>query len=116
VQIAASSPFAILPGYTAGPDNQVLKRMPEFAIKMKNIKNKMFAKRPKAFPDFYILLATNMTITANYSSSTIQAVLFLTFWLMRHANFFLKIGTNMRVSILFRTIRKAFFIFEKTIS
>jgi hypothetical protein len=60
-----------LPGNNAGADYQVFKRMPEFAVKMKDIKNEMFTQRPKAFPCFHIFLATNMAIAANNGSSAI---------------------------------------------
>lgn len=83
---------------------------------MENIKNKMPCKGPKTFFGFNILLSANMAIVTNDRCSTVQAVLFFAFWLMRHVKFFLKIGTKMLAAVLFETIRKAFSIFDKTIS
>jgi hypothetical protein len=71
MQVTVSLSFTILPGYKAWPDNQVFKRMPEFPIEMKNIKNKMLGKRPKAFPGFNIFLSTNVAISANNYGPTI---------------------------------------------
>jgi hypothetical protein len=57
--------------YKAGADNKIFKCVPEIAIKMKDIKNKIFAEGPKAFPGFHVFLAANMAITANDSGSVI---------------------------------------------
>ena len=62
MQVAVSFPFAIFFCNDTWPDGEVLKRVPELAIKMQDVVNKMFGQRPKALPGYNVLLSANMAI------------------------------------------------------
>ena len=78
---------------------------------MEDIKNKMLCHRPEALPGDNIFLSANLAIPARYSGSAIQTVLFSTFWLVGHANFFLKIATKTRVKRMLCLSTKLLYIF-----
>ena len=60
---------------------------------MKNIINEVAGQSQEGLPGFHVLLSTGLAKTTRYKGSAVQAVLLLTFWLVGHAKFFLKIGT-----------------------
>ena len=68
--------------------------MKELSIEMKYIVHKMFRQRPKAFFGFNVLLPAYMAKAAMHLGITVQAVFFLTFGIVAHLKFFLKIGTK----------------------
>jgi hypothetical protein len=71
MQKTHSFTLAIFTGHHSRPYKNVFERMKELAIKVKDVKNKMPGKRPKAFFGFEVLLPANMAVAANYSSSAI---------------------------------------------
>ena len=59
---------------------------------MKNIKDEMLGQSSKTLMRYDIFLTTYMAIFTLNNGSAVQTILFSSFWLMRHAKFFLKIG------------------------
>ena len=78
---------------------------------MKKVENKMLDERAKALFGYDILLAANLAISACNYSSAVQTVLFNTFWLVGHANFFLKIALKTRVKRMLCLSTKLLYIF-----
>ena len=62
---------------------------------MENIVNEMFYEGEKRFLRFNIFLSAYMAKAAMHSSFAVEAVLFLTFRVVTHLKFFLKIGTKL---------------------
>lgn len=59
---------------------------------MKYIIDKVLYQGYKVLFDYNVLLAADMAILALNYGSAVQAILFLTLWLVAQANFFLKIA------------------------
>jgi len=83
---------------------------------MENVVNEMPGKSPDVHLRYRILLSAHLAKPAGYRGSAIEAVLFLTFWLVGHVKFFLKIGTKTPLLILILALTKALYIFGQTIS
>ena len=71
MQITHSLAKAIFPGYQTWPGKNVFECVKKFAVEVKNVENKMFAKRPKVFFGFNVLLSANMAIVADNSGSAV---------------------------------------------
>jgi hypothetical protein len=76
---------------------------------MKNIINEVTGQAPERLPGFHVLLPACLAKTPCNKGSAVQAVLLLTFWLVGHAKFFLKIGTITAVHPMFLAITKSIF-------
>ena len=68
---------------------------------MKNVEDKVFRQRQEVLVSYNVFLTTVLAETALYNGSAVQAIFFFTFWLMGHANFFLKITTKWIIHGLF---------------
>ena len=79
--------------YPSRSEQKQFERVKKLSVKMKYIVNKMFDERTKALFGPDVLLAAYLAITTGDCSSAVQAVLFLSFWLVGQVKFFLKIGT-----------------------
>jgi hypothetical protein len=88
-----------LPGKITGPQGNKSKGREKLGVKVCNAFNEMIHQRPKTFFYHYIFLSALMAEAALHKGSAIQAVFFGTFRLVRHAKFFLKIGTKKRWSL-----------------
>lgn len=62
---------AIFAGNQPWPGENVLKRMKKFAVEVKDVKNKVFAKRPKVLFYFNVLLPANMAVVADNSGPAV---------------------------------------------
>lgn len=78
---------------------------------MEDVVNKMFDESPNGLFGDNVFLAAFLAITPGYRCSAIKAVLFNTFWLVGHANFFLKIGTKNAVRTIYGVFTKTIFYF-----
>jgi hypothetical protein len=78
---------------------------------MKDVIDKMANKGACRLLDNNVLLAAGLAITPSHYGSAVKAVLFLAFWLVGHAKFFLKIGTKKAVIILLMHSPNPFSIF-----
>ena len=84
---------------------------------MGNVIKKMQDHAPKTFFGLYIFLAAYMTVFPLDNCPAIQAILFFSFWTVRHVKFFLKISTIIQVSALFFvTNNSGIFVFTNIIN
>jgi hypothetical protein len=86
--------FQVLNRKITRPEKNVAKRIKKLTVKVGDVFYKMMQQLPERFFCFNVLLPANMTIPSKYDCSAVKAVFFFSFWLMRHAKFFLKIGTK----------------------
>jgi hypothetical protein len=75
---------------------------------MRDILKKMRDHVPESFFWLHVLLPAYMTISSLYDRPAVQAILFLSLWDMRQANFFLKIGTKKYTGRPFFSVTEQF--------
>jgi hypothetical protein len=84
-------------GHPSRTDKKVFEGIKEGPVEVNDIENKIFGKRPEGFLGLHILLPAVLAETPLNNGSAIQAIFVLSFGVVRHVKFFLKIGTKNTV-------------------
>jgi hypothetical protein len=111
MQVAGPFALGILARHETRLREQVFAGMKELAVKMEDVENKVFCKRPKRLFCIDIFLPAGLAVMAGNDSTAVQTVFLFTFWLVGHAKFFLKIGTKTAVHRLFMPFTKTIIYF-----
>jgi hypothetical protein len=87
----------------------------KLSVKMSDVVKEMTHQVPHCFFRFHILLAANVTITPDHSSSAVQAVLFVALPRVAHNKFLLKISTKIQAPICFSLLNNSVIFDDKRI-